>query len=469
MNKLLWRISVVAVVTFSIVDRTNGGDFIEPTSWRAGTSKANITPERFMWMSGYGSRNRPADGKLTDLWAKTLVIEDADKKQAVLITLDLIGIGRKMSVEICQKIQNKYSIPRHRIAICTSHTHTGPALADNLMPLHYLVVDSDQQKLIADYSEKIKVKIVDAVGQAIKDLEPSTLSWGSGKTTFAVNRRNNSEAKVPQLRAEGKLQGPVDHDVPVLAVHDKEQQLKAVVFGYACHATVLSFYKWSGDYPGFAQIELEEMHPGCQAMFWAGCGGDQNPLPRRQVDLARRYGRELAQAVDAVLSKKLTPLESSLNTDYREVGLPLSSLPTRKQIEGDAESSNRFVKARARFLLEQLDQNGKLSSTYPYPVQTWQIGGQIQWVFLGGEVVVDYAVRIKLENQESRTWVAGYSNDVMAYIASRRILKEGGYEGASAMIYYGLPTSWAPASENMIVDEVNRQLGNRSKEGASPR
>ena len=46
----------------------------------------------------------------------------------------------------------------------------------------------------------------------------------------------------------------------------------------------------------------------------------------------------------------------------------------------------------------------------------------------------------------------------MAYIPSRRVLREGGYEGSGAMIYYGLPTVWAPAVENAIVEEVHRQL-----------
>ena len=35
-----------------------------------------------------------------------------------------------------------------------------------------------------------------------------------------------------------------DHAVPVLAARDPQGKLKGVVFGYACHATVLSYQKW---------------------------------------------------------------------------------------------------------------------------------------------------------------------------------------------------------------------------------
>ena len=77
------------------------------------------------------------------------------------------------------------------------------------------------------------------------------------------------------------------------------------------------------------------------------------------------------------------------------------------------------------------------------------------FVTLGGEVVVDYALRLKQELGADATWVAGYANDVMAYIPSRRVLAEGGYEGGGAMVYYGLPSPWTPTVEEKIVDGVH--------------
>jgi hypothetical protein len=123
----------------------------------------------------------------------------------------------------------------------------------------------------------------------------------------------------------------------------------------------------------------------------------------------------------------------------------------------DAISTDRFVAARAKALLEDIDAGQPLKQSYPYPVQSWKIGQDAQWLFLGGEVVVDYAVRLKSELNGTRTWIAGYSNDVMAYIPSRRVLMEGGYEGGGAMVIYGLPTIWAPQIEEVIVAEAHRQ------------
>jgi hypothetical protein len=61
--------------------------------------------------------------------------------------------------------------------------------------------------------------------------------------------------------------------------------------------------------------------------------------------------------------------------------------------------------------------------------------------------------------------VAGYSNDVMAYIPSRRVLLEGGYEGESAMIYYGLPTKWSAEVEEHIIRETRALHETLTKKG----
>lgn len=432
--------------------------YAQEYSWKAGWARANITPQKLMWMSGYGGRDHPAEGKLTDLWAKALVLQDPHGNQVVLITLDLVGIDRQLSERICQRLSEARGWKREQIAICTSHTHTGPVIGKNLGAMHYMLLDDEQRTLIDEYEKYAEEQIVHTVLEASRELTACRVQFGSGKTTFAVNRRNNREAEVPQLRQRGRLVGPVDHDVPVLTVRDEQDNLRVVVFGYACHATVLSFYQFSGDYPGFAQLELEQRFPGCQAMFWAGCGADQNPLPRRTVELAQEYGRRLAAAVVEVIEAPMESLTGPLQCYYQEVPLSFARVPDRAELESQASSSDRFVAARARLWLERLQQGDSLPSEYPYPISVWRIGQQWEWYFLGGEVVVDYALRIKAERWGTRTWVAGYSHDVMAYIPSRRVLLEGGYEGGGAMVYYGLLSPWSENCEEQIITAIH-QLG----------
>jgi hypothetical protein len=428
-------------------------------AWKAGAAKVVITPQESMWMSGYGARDRPAGGKLTDLWAKALALEDSRGRRGVVVTLDLVGIDRDASARICTALAEKHGLQRSEIVICSSHTHSGPAVGRNLGAMLAWRLTDRQRQQIEQYTDDLVDKAVRVAGDALESLQPARLSAGNGRAAFAVNRRTNPEVEVPQRRTTETLLGPSDHDVPVLAVHDASGTLRAVMFGYACHATVLDGFQWSGDYPAYAQMELERSHPECIALFWAGCGGDQNPLPRRTTALAEHYGRRLADAVEAVvLTSAMRDVGGFLATDYREVELVFDSLPSQARLAEDAASNDPYVASRARLLLAEVEAGRPLSPTYPYPIASWRLGDEVQMVALGGEVVVDYALRLKGELQGAQTWVAAYANDVMAYIPSRRVLAEGGYEGSGAMVYYGLPAAWSPEVEETIVNEVHRQL-----------
>lgn len=422
-------------------------------TWKAGTARAKITPAGSIWLSGYASRDHPSEGALHDLWAKALALESPSGQRALLLTTDLIGVPRRFSADLCEAIRKRHGLDRRQIAISTSHTHSGPVVASNLNAMYFL--GPEEERRVEDYALRLHRDLVRIAGQALARLSPCELSRGNGTATFAVNRRNNRAGDVPALRAANELKGPVDHDVPVLAVRDAGGELRCVVFGYACHATVLSFYQISGDYPGFAQIHFESAHPGVQAMFWAGCGGDINPLPRRKVELADEYGRRLAGAVDGVLARKMIAMDGDLTTRYAEIDLPFASLPTPEQLRADTASQNRYVARRARLLLGRVERGEPLEPTYPYPIQVWHVG-DLRFFFLGGEVVVDYALRLKEELGAGRTWVAGYANDVMAYIPSLRVLREGGYEGGGAMVYYGLPSVWSEDVEELILAAARR-------------
>jgi hypothetical protein len=419
-------------------------------NWKAGVAVQVITPAGPMWMSGYGARNKPAEGKLQDLYVKALALEAPDGGKVVLVTADLVGVPRTLSESVAAEVRKRTGLPRERLMLTVSHTHCGPVLRDSLADMYNM--PPEEARKIGPYTEKLRGWMIDVIVKAQGDMRPARLAVGKGTARFAVNRRKPTPKGVINAANPG---GPVDHDVPVLRVSDLEGKLRAVVFGYACHNTTLQFYQWCGDYAGFAQEHLEKKHKGAVAMFWSGCGGDANPLPRSTVALCRKYGRELGSAVEDVLAGKMVPVEGSVAAKYATIALPYAKLPDRGQLGADMLSKNVAVRNRARRLLKQLE-GGNLDDHYRhYPVQVWRLGEQVTWVALGGEVVVDYSRRIKKELGAKRAvWVTAYANDVMAYVASARVLKEGGYEADSSMIYYGLPSKWALTVEEKIVGKV---------------
>lgn len=417
--------------------------------WEAGVARVDITPEQPMWMAGYGARDHQSEGTIHELWVKALAVEDADGNRVVLVTSDLLGIPRKISNTIRDRLNDRLGLSRAQIILNSSHTHSGPVLENALYDVYPL--DEAMKNEIEAYSRQLEDQVVNVVEDAFDQLEPATVSSGNGVTRFAVNRRENDSSELESLT---ELQGPSDHSVPVIRVQNTAGDLMAVAFGYACHSTVLSLYKWSGDYGGFAQKVLEEDHPGATALFFAGSGADQNPMPRRTVPLARQYGRELAAAVDRVLEEPMDELEPEVTTAYSEIDLQLNEPPSEKELAALAENADGWHHRWAERILGEAREGGDLREEYPYPVQIWKLGDQ-GIVSLGGEVVVDYTIELKrIFGQD--LFVMGYSNDVMAYIPSVRILREGGYEAVRSQSVYGLPSTWTADIENRIIEEVLR-------------
>ena len=442
--RMIKALPLSALYDTAIADR--GTDV---NGWKAGVTTVIITPDEPIWMAGYDSRNEPSQGTLHDLYAKALALEDAQGNRVLLITTDLLGFPLKMSHHIRNRIAAEYGLGKSHIVLSSSHTHSGPVLMDALFDIYPL--DDSHIEIIRNYSKILEDKIVTLAGEAIRSLTSARLYSENGVVRFQVNRINNNEAT---LLSQTELNGPNDHAVPVIRVSDESGTLLAVVFGYACHATVLDIYKFSGDYAGFAQIELENLYSGAVAMFFQGAGADQNPLPRRTVPLARQYGRELAAAVDRVLNEEMKELDPSISTAYSEIALTFSTPPAEKELVKIKNEASGYQQRWAANQLVKLRSNGALRTSYPYPIQIWKLGDQ-PIMIMGGEPVIEYAIKLK-KRFGHEIFVMGYANDVMGYIPSESIMEKAGYEGELSQMVYGLPGAWSPGIQEKILEEFEK-------------
>ena len=415
-------------------------------AWQAGFGRIVITPDEPTAMSGYAGRTAPAKGKVHDLFARAAALRGPEGNTVVMVSTDLIGVPVTMAAYVCGEIEKQHQIPRSQIMLTCSHTHCGPALDDELTSMLFL--PPEELEKISKYQRVLNAKLIEVIGTAIKDLQPAQVAAGNGVADFASYRRAPIGI------------GPIDHEVPVLRVSTLDgKTLRGVVFGYACHNTTMGFDMYCGDYAGFAQLYLEDHHPGAVALFHLGCGGDQNPLPRRKLEICEKYGRMLGVAVEKVMDSDMTPIAGGLVAKFEQIDLPFASVPTKADLEAKQKSSSKYEQSLATKLLEKVGRGEELPATYPYPIQVWKLGNQISWVALGGEITVEYSLRVKEQLGQGKTWVTGYANDVMSYIPSERILAEGGYEGESSQVYYQKPSKWAPGIEKRIVDGVGKLAG----------
>jgi len=418
--------------------------------WKAGVAKIPMTPRGPLFMAGFGNRSRPSEGTAQELYAKALVLEDAGGARAVLVTTDMLGFPASLSKIVADRVSRKNGIPRERLLLNSSHTHCGPVVTDMAAAPGYNMTAKDWED-VGVYTRELEDKLVAVIGSALEHMGPVELSFGNTVASFGVHRR------MPGAKTWGpNYAGPADHDVPVLRVEGADGSLRAVVFGYGCHNSTLSLYKFHGDYAGSAQKWLEDRHPGAVALFVMGCGGDVKPYPNGTLELVDSYGAMLGAAVEERFGKKMQPVGGELKTRFETVRLKFGVPLTREQLNQRLQTGNPIFRRHAEAMLKILDRDGHLPADYPYPLQAWQFGNDLTLVAMGGEVVSEYALRLKQELGPERLWLAAYSNDEFAYIPSLRMLKEGGYEaGESSMEFYLQPGPWAPSVEETVVGAVH--------------
>jgi len=253
--------------------------------------------------------------------------------------------------------------------------------------------------------------------------------------------------------------GPTDHDVPVVAVRARDGRLRAILFAYACHNTTLTG-TWNiidGDYAGAAQRQLESSHPGTTAMFMMLCGGDQNPNPRNTIELADKHGLSLAAAADRALDAPARPIAPPVRSAYRLTRLPYAK-HSPETFTTESAHKNAANRRRAAMMLSAYEKGTPVLDA-EYPVQAIRLGKDLCFLALGGEVVVDYALRAKQEFPREDLIVAGYCNDVMGYIPTAKILREGGYEPRDSTVYYGQPGPFAESIEELIFRAIHQVMG----------
>ncbi len=464
------RTITLAVVALGAIQSRDPASAERPLR-AVGVAEIDITPSFPVRLRGYSGRNDESGGVSQRLRAKAMAIGGNEEQgPAVLVTFDNCVVPDVLVRELAARLKKKSGLPRERLTVAATHSHNAPILSGMSETLYVHPLPKAQAGRIDRYTRELVDKLEKVATEALAKRRPAALSWATTRAAFAHNRRTRD--------------GPVDHDLPVMVARSADGTVAAVWTSYACHCTTLTHNRISGDWAGYAMEKIQEAFPGAVALVSAGCGGDQNPNragakePEEQDAMASRHGGEIAAAISALLKGEvagegadedgrrkanppsLRPIDGVLETRLRWIDLPLAKLPTRQEWAERARSSEGAGTAgyHARVQLERLDRGEKLATRVPYPVQTWNFGNSLAIIFLGGEAVVDYSRRLKREFDRERVWINAYANDVACYIPSERVLKEGGYEGGGAMIFHDWPAPFAPGLEQLIVDEVRRQV-----------
>lgn len=425
---------------------------------RVGYARTVISPPTGTYLAGFAARRDPACAVHDDLWARALVLEDGDRR-AALVVCDLCEIDAAFVATVRRGIQQAADIAPEAVMVAATHTHSAPATFALYTP------QPDPEWLAG-----LPAKVTDAVAVAARHLAPATLSIGTGRETSVAHNRRRAD-------------GPVDHTLNILRI-DHPTGAPALLVHYACHPTVLGpdNLRISRDYVGFL-LDAIEQATGGWAMFANGACGDINvghsadrsalglPLPGRTFERAADLGARLAREAVRVAAGARS-FDGGLVAGTRSLAVPLRPTLPRDEmqaqvracraklqtLEASRADDNALTAAKLELLYAQLgltwvEERGD-AETETVEVPAFAVG-DVACVGLPGEFFAESGLRLKTRSPFSHTVVVGYANGGVGYVPPASAFAEGGYETRLA------PWSkMAPEAEQQILETAVALLSN---------
>ena len=449
MNSLTYKIALQLFISLVFLSAVKGASTVS-----VGVSKVDVTPDMPVLLAGYGGRTTEHEGIDTSLWARAMVI--GDKNPVAIVVLDNCGISQIVTDRLAERLA-KHGLNADQLVVAATHTHNAPTLIGYAPIVWKGRTTKEQDDRVQSYTRFVIEKMTQAVVGALAKREPMSLEWALGRATFGGNRRVISNGNWSGFGFQRNA--PVDHSLPVLFAKDSKGDVRAVWANYACHCTTVgSRNRIGGDWAGYANTWIENEFGKAVSLMTIGCGADIGPQPSGTLAIAENHGKAIAEEAKRLFAQKTIKLTQVPSVITRRISLPLIKPKPRDYWEEQLKSGG-FNHQLAKAMLARLDVTGEISDEVNYPLSVWKFGSELAVVFLAGEVVVDYSVRLKRELDWSRLWINGWANDMPGYIPSRRILLEGGYEADFSQVYYEQPGRYDPSVEDKLVNAVKEMVG----------
>lgn len=188
--------------------------------FKCGRAVVDITPPVGLYLTGFGGRAGPAKGVHDKLYARAVVLSDNENEFAI-VTLDLCGLDPDVVKVIREGVEEKMGIANENIALCSSHTHSGP-VTYTLRGIEY----RDEF-----YIGSIEKLIIGAIHEASKNKLESDIRFGKGKSAVGINRREKTRSGEIML-GQNPL-GAIDPTVSVITIESGGSN--TVLYNYASH------------------------------------------------------------------------------------------------------------------------------------------------------------------------------------------------------------------------------------------
>lgn len=432
----------------------------------AGFSKIIISPPTGAPLAGFAARQGFCEGIHDELYARALVIGGGEHRVA-FISLDLLAVSSEFVDVVRERIQNRTGIGKDSIMIAATHTHAGPVTIRTFF--------NPDESLDQAYMKTLADAIEASVAAAAENRFPAKIGVGSGRVSgIGVNRRT-----------EDKL--PIDDEIGIIKIEDRDGNIKGVFLNYACHPTVLGSNNLlaTGDFPFFTVNRIES-ETGGFAMFVNGTQGNISMghsselsaigiiTPGRTFEHAEELGKKLADAALNALSS--IPVSDEIAIEAKSISFPIPL----KKYPPISETKNKLLQAEAR--LAQMNGNGRhddaelkaflnaksealyasIENYYAIVTEQYRDGvmpNELQGIRVGDAVFIgvpaEVFVEIGLELKKAarhKTFIVGIANGYIGYLPTQDAYPHGGYEVVSARC--------SPAAHKLLVEKSVELVNN---------
>lgn len=420
-----------------------------------GFSEAKITPQpESVYLDGYGFRVEPAKGVRDDLYVKVCALKDTEDNRFCIVSLDICGFNGEVSDIIKFHISMKCGIDSKQIALCSIHTHAGPACG----VLQDLPLNNDYWNHVGEVAG-------DCVNSAFGCIKPCGFSSAFGNELASLHNRRG--------------RGFADGSVRVGSFVDTDGNLLGLLARASCHPVIQTSYDISADYPSvLTRLSKEYSVP---FVFLQGSCGDVNPYfdaPLTENERIEKLGGELADSVQSVLGSEKSEVcfDGLLSSSFDFVKVPMKEFPSKEELDLSVkETAEKYYASQGRVdkhcLLRLLNYyrgcsekvSKGVSPDIVVPLQVLKMYDSV-FVFLPFEVLTNTALAIEeklvgLGFKRESVFVIGYSNHVFGYLPPKEEIALGGYEVLSAPTWYDT-AFFSEDSEKVVLDSIFKMIVN---------
>ena len=458
------NVMVFALVAVALVAGTAFAEF------KAGFARVDATPPLGIPIVGYFHK-RIADGVLDPLYLDCVAVSDGTNN-ALIYCVSSLGLGKAFMGKAAPALTAATGVPRERIYVHATHTHTGPATWTRSS------FTKEENRLVAGYVDTCISKMSEAGRLALADMAPARI--GVAKTVCRnVSFIRRYRMKDGSVRTNPGITNPNVKEP--LGTPDETLQLirfrrtgapDIAIVNFGTHPDCIGGTKYSADWPGVVRDTFEAaVGDGVKCLFLNAAQGDVNcsqrfPPPGRAALNAERKTRP--KAVSLYVGRAVAGAALSVWDVCEEIpsgpvrgivakhAMPANK-PTADEIKWvelfDAGRKNEIPLGRMEIttLTSPSSRVRKLKADHiQLFVSSLAIGDNLAFAGLPCEPFVDIGRAIKKRSPCRTTIITCLTNDSVGYIASTKAHADGGYEGLS---------SWLAApTGDLLVDAQVKQL-----------